>query len=90
MQTRYFLERSSRVPNAGTDLLRVALPIYHEMRNDLCLCCIGSSDFVALNASVLRQALLANPEKTKELLGINVTDALIPDSTIEQKEVKKK
>lgn len=89
MQTRYFLERSSKVPNAGGQILRVALPVPHEMRNDLCLCCRGSYDFIALNASVLRQALLADPEKTKQLLGITVKDFYIEEAEI-KKEAKKK
>lgn len=90
MQTRYFLEHSSRVPNAGGQMLRVGLPIPQDMQNDLCLCCRGSYDFIALNISTLRQALLADPEKTRQLLGINVEDALIPKEPIQKKEAKKK
>lgn len=90
MQSRYYLEISRNVPNAGTQLLRVGLPVEREMYNDLCLCCRGSYDFIAVNSIVLRQALLTDPEKTKQLLGINVSDASVSQQELKKKGVNKK
>ena len=77
--SRYNLKPSREVPNAGgyRNMLRVGLPIQQDMVNDICICQQGSYEFVALNSNVLRQALLANPENTKRLLGIEVKDATI-------------
>lgn len=88
MNGRYCLADSRRVPNAGYQPIRVAIPVQHEMVNDLCLCCRGSMDFIALNKSVLRQALLDNPELTKELLGVIVKDAFAPEPEAPKKEKK--
>lgn len=43
------------------------------------ICIINQSNInsaIILNSKILRQALLADPKVTKELLGITVTDAL--------------
>ena len=76
---RYNLKLSINVPNAGgyRNSLRIGLPIEADMVNDICICAEGSYEFVPLNHNVLRQALLANPEITKQLLGIEVKDATI-------------
>lgn len=76
MQSRYFLELSSRVPNAGMYPVKLGLPIPEDMQNNICICCRGSSDFIPLNLQILRQALLENPDKTSQLLGIKVVDLL--------------
>ena len=68
MQSRYFLEHSSKVSNAGINPIRLGLPVSLHTINDVCLCCRGSSEFIPLNAIILREALLADPEKTKQFL----------------------
>lgn len=88
MQKRYFIEHSSKVSNAGVNPIRLGLPIGLHTVNDICICCKGSSEFIPLNAIILREALLENPEKIKQFLGIEVKDVLIKAS--EQKEVVEK
>ena len=46
------------------------------------------SEFIPLNAIILREALLADPEKTKQFLGLEIKDALKPKPV--KKEEKKK
>lgn len=91
MKGRYFIEISRNVPNAGTEMIRVGLPIYQDMVNDIVVGCRGSYEFIALNANVLRQALLDNPEQTKKLLGLEVKDATIKTvkKAVKKEEVKK-
>lgn len=88
MQSRYFLEHSSKVSNAGINPVRLGLPVSLHTINDICLCCRGSSEFIPLNAVILRDALLADPEKTKQFLGLEVKDILKPKPV--KKEEKKK
>lgn len=88
MQSRYFLEHSSKVSNAGINPIRLGLPVELHTVNDICLCCRGSSEFIPLNAVILREALLSDPEKVKTFLGIEVTDILNKQPS--KKEVKKK
>lgn len=85
---RYNLKLSQDVPNAGgyRNYIRVGLPVENDMVNDICICAVGSYEFVPLNRNVLRSALLNNPELTKALLGIEVSDAL---AVKEVKTVKK-
>ena len=99
MQKRYFIEHSSKVSNAGVNPIRLGLPIGLHTVNDICICCKGSSEFIPLNAIILREALLENPEKVKQFLGIEVKDVLnkalekkeAPEKTTEvKKEAKKK
>ena len=85
---RYVLATSNRVPNAGHQIIRVGLPVHSDMVNDICICCIGSLDFLPLNSNVLRQALLRDPEMTKALLGIEVKD-FRANKTKEKKSIKK-
>ncbi len=87
MSKRYFLAPSREVPNAGSVTIRVGLPVYEDMVNNVCIGCIGSYEFIPLNANVLRQALLANPEITKKLLGLEVKDATIKPVKKTKKEV---
>ena len=87
MQTRYYLEHSSKVSNAGVNPIKLGLPVELHMVNDVCICCKGSSDFIALNSIILREALLENPEKIKQFLGIEVKDIL---NTPEEKKENKK
>lgn len=88
MQSRYFLEHSSKVSNAGINPVRLGLPVSLHTINDICLCCRGSSEFIPLNAVILREALLSDPEKTKQFLGLEVKDILKPKPV--KKEEKKK
>lgn len=88
MQSRYFLEHSSKVSNAGINPVRLGLPVSLHTINDICLCCRGSSEFIPLNAVILRDALLDDPEKTKQFLGLEVKDVLKPKPV--KKEEKKK
>ena len=89
---RYCLRLSNDVPNAGgfRNAISVGSPINSDMVNDICICAAGSYDFVPLNRNVLRQALLANPEFTKVLLGIEVKDATIKEDVKPEKKVSKK
>lgn len=87
MQTRYYLEHSSKVPTAGSYPIKLGLPVQLHTLNDICLCSRGSSDFIALNSVILREALLDNPEKVKAFLGLEVKDLLNKE---EKKETKKK
>lgn len=88
MQKRYFLEHSSKVSNAGINPIRLGLPVDLHTVNDICLCCRGSSEFIPLNAVILREALLDDPEKVKNFLGLEVKDILNVQSV--KKEEKKK
>lgn len=88
MQKRYFLEHSSKVSNAGINPIRLGLPVSLHTVNDICLCCRGSSEFIPLNAVILREALLDDPEKVKNFLGLEVKDILNVQSV--KKEEKKK
>ena len=93
---RYCLKISQNVPNAGSyrSELRIGYPQREEMVNDICICAAGSYDFVPLNRIILRQALLNDPEYTKQLLGIEVKDAYAPvqnpDAVPVQKKVERK
>lgn len=89
--SRYSLKLSRDVPNAGgyNNMLRIGLPVQADMVNDICLCAAGSYEFVALNRNVLREALLANPEFVKQVLGIEVKDATIKIKEQPKKVVKK-
>jgi hypothetical protein len=89
MQTRYYLEHSSKVSNAGITPIRLGLPVTLHTINDICLCCKGSTEFIPLNAVILREALLADPEKVKAYLGIEVKDILNQPEPV-KKESKKK
>ena len=87
MQKRYFIEHSSKVSNAGVNPVRLGLPIGLHTVNDICICCKGSSEFIPLNAIILREALLDDPEKIKQFLGIEVKDVL--NKASEQKTAEK-
>ena len=89
---RYRLELSNNVPNAGgyRNMVRVGLPDQADMVNDICIVALGSYEFVALNRNVLRQALLANPEFNKQILGIEVKDATIKNIETPTKQMPKK
>lgn len=76
MQKRYYLDHSSTFPNAGFTPIKLGLPIDTDMINDICLGCKGSYSYIELNSNILRQALLNDPEKTKQLLGVKVEDVL--------------
>jgi hypothetical protein len=89
---RYCLRLSNDVPNAGTfrTAISIGSPNQWDMVNDICICAAGSYDFIPLNRNVLRQALLQNPEWTKQLLGIEVKDATIKEDIQPEKKVLKK
>lgn len=57
--------------------IREGYPDHEATIPDICI--INQSNInsaIILNSKILRQALLADPEVTKELLGVAVTDAL--------------
>ena len=81
-ETRYLLLPSGSVPNGGQGIIRVGLPIHTDMIPNICITCKGSYECINLNSNVLRQALLANVDLTKELLGLEV----IPYTELEEQE----
>lgn len=87
---RYSLKSSHQVPNAGFIVIRTGLPVHAEMLNDICICCDGSYDFIPCNSSILRKALLRNPNLTEKLLGIEVKDLRAKEVKKVSKETKSK
>ena len=74
MQTRYYITEAFRVPNGTTPVIRTGLPVGQDMISNLVIGCVGSYDFIHLNARILREALLRDPNETAKLLGIKVSD----------------
>lgn len=74
MTTKFFLIQSYRVPNGGINPIMLGYPEPRYQDNDICLCKIGTANYIPLNAGMLREALLSNPEMTKQLLAIEVKD----------------
>ena len=89
MNTRFYIVNSRAVPGGGQEIIRVGLPEPRAMVNDICLCAMGSYDFVPLNSNVLREALLKDPEVTKSLLGIIVKDATIKEEKVVKEPISK-
>ena len=80
MDTRYVIQPSRAVPGAGREPISIGFPVGSEMVNDICICCIGSTDFIPLNSKILRECLLSSTELLKAI-GLSVKN-------IEQKQVE--
>lgn len=67
MDTRYTIKPSQFVPGGGSQPIIIGMPVPQEMVNDICFCCIGSSDFIPMNSKILKQALLSSTELLKQM-----------------------
>lgn len=88
----YRLKHANSVPIPGRSL-RIGLPIYEHTVPNIAITSPNNMDVIHLNAMVLRDALLSNPEEVKQLLGLKVIDALaepVPEESPKKEEPKKK
>jgi hypothetical protein len=74
----YFLAEGRTVPNNNKPI-RLGYPVPQDMSPDICICTEATPYiYIALNANILREALLTNPKLTEKLLGLTVTAAEAP------------
>lgn len=74
----FILTTSNQTPKPK-HTLREGFPDVEASIPDICILNrTNINSAIVLNSKMLRQALLANPEVTKSLLGITVTDATKP------------
>lgn len=79
----FLLLPSNRTP-VPKKLIREAVPRKEAMQPDICILNpTNVYNAILLNSLMLREALLANPTMTKELLGVIVQDALVVKETKE-------